>query len=102
MTSVLMIQLHDCVNPTAFRMKLEGAVILKGISPTTHAYLPSSRGVGEWQWLQMAEFAYLGDEIHFLLDCPNYSSSRESLIKLINDECMNLLRWIVLPNTSGY
>ena len=30
----------------------------------------------------------LSDEIHFLLlECPNYSASREPLIRLIHDEC---------------
>ena len=34
----------------------------------------------------------LGIEIHILLECPNYSSSRESLIRLIHDECKTFIK----------
>ena len=34
----------------------------------------------------------LGIEVHFLLECPNYSSSRESLIRLIHDECKTFIK----------
>ena len=33
-----------------------------------------------------------GDEIHFLLECLNCSSSRESLNRLIHDECKTFIK----------
>ena len=41
--------------------------------------------------MHLCSLGVLGDEIHFLLKCPNYSSLRESLIRLIHDECKNFI-----------
>ena len=38
--------------------------------------------------------AFLGDEIHFLLECPAFNVTRESLIRLVNEKCKQFMTMI--------
>ena len=33
----------------------------------------------------------LGDEIHFLIECPTLNATREALISLVHDKCRNFV-----------